>query len=1148
MSDLAAGEVGVRSARFALAGALLSDDPPRTAEAVAQLTLAIDEPGGDPPAWRLAELAGAALQDADPAEALVHYLRSLRDRAAPDDVAHRVREWADTRRAGTLRPDNRAVHRLLRDPTTEARRLLGARLLRELGSPAEALDVLRLIDRDDARICVPAQEQEVWCLIELERFDEAARILGDRDRPHQLDPEGRAYLQAWLAYEQKDFAAALGHLERYDGDSAEAEMMRNLALVGSGRASEVGWDDVETGDLTSADIWMSRAVAALDVGDYERAQQAVSRAERDVPESLSVLLLRAQFYLEGDRFAEGLPVLVQVERRARERKSPPFWLARQRLVRRSARMEYVVCEYEALAGRLTVEQIREVDQLRTSYFQDGRLAELEAALHDSGTEDWADALDRGARAYTNAGAAEEALTVAELVCGALPTPARAVTRGWAAYDRYATADPGSPAEAALPRVDAAIAVVELMLDGAASNLTDAIRLITALRAIRIDRLERDTVREGVIAARWALANAVLAIDDVSSQLTAEWLVRLSLEAPAAAVQIAEYAGLLDPGAASVTESRLLARLDLVGADDRTHELLDTLVEQYEQLPADGADTRREWTVGMRLNLALLDGDAATTTALLGADVGENAWAIAARAFAAVAALGLDAAEPFVVDAQRRLEEMPKRPSQMLAYLAALAGDYDAALDHVTAARATGTLHETSVDDDEAVIRYLRDPDRPPLVELLSERLETARTSADIQWWRGFLAGWIAETTGDPAGVTEEVRGLMAARLAWIEANPEPWPDTLTRCDALAGLLGTIWDATVLRDPARLLDAVDEQRVPELSGPLRTALEHVRSESWKRLGDWLLDRVVESLAAGRGPVELPFATVARRSGGPGLLAAVLAGADPGGAPPEKDDQAAWVGALRAAAERHCADGAALWRIVDAVDAMPAPITAAIGDALRVQLLDLLADLAGLNVDPEARQNYVLAMVLGDAFVPEDTGPDWVLFAQYVPDLRVRVERDIGYRLPGIRVRGDAFRPDVLEIEVIGSAVETHVLPVDGMIARAGRPGFGVDPLTGEPVEHVPPGDPLPPGTEAAWTPLEFGMRHVERFVREHLAEIVSVPDVTELAERAGPVWMDRIDDPTMFRGWLAELRRDIHLGGAVEPEDRARVLTERVAVP
>ena len=97
-------------------------------------------------------------------------------------------------------------------------------------------------------------------------------------------------------------------------------------------------------------------------------------------------------------------------------------------------------------------------------------------------------------------------------------------------------------------------------------------------------------------------------------------------------------------------------------------------------------------------------------------------------------------------------------------------------------------------------------------------------------------------------------------------------------------------------------------------------------------------------------------------------------------------------------------------------------------------------------------------------------------------------------------------------------ETHHLPTDGLIALVpGAESTYRDPLSGEPVVHVPPGEAAPDGASQTWLPLEFVMRFVEDFVRRHIAEIVTVWDAIRLDENLSMV------DPAALVKSLEEVR-------------------------
>jgi tetratricopeptide (TPR) repeat protein len=311
-------DLNVRQARYQLALALLDEGPIRVAEAIEQLDLAVNELGEEPPAWKLLETGAEAVRDAKPTEAAARYLRSLRHRA-PERVAQEARRWVESLLPGTVRLEGATIDGLLRQPTTPSNQLLAATLWRSLGDSARALATVRQVPAS-SEVRAPQLALQVQCLIDLADFDAAERLLADPVRAGALSSSTATFLGARLAYMRRDFDGALGLLDQLAGEETdEIITLRNLALTGAGRGAEVSWSPPDTEDRTGPETWLSRAVAALASGRYAEALEAASWAERSLPESLSILLVKAQAYLENDQLEQGLDLLDQVATAARDR-------------------------------------------------------------------------------------------------------------------------------------------------------------------------------------------------------------------------------------------------------------------------------------------------------------------------------------------------------------------------------------------------------------------------------------------------------------------------------------------------------------------------------------------------------------------------------------------------------------------------------------------------------------------------------------------------------------------------------------------------------------------------------------------------------------------------------------------------------------
>jgi hypothetical protein len=226
------------------------------------------------------------------------------------------------------------------------------------------------------------------------------------------------------------------------------------------------------------------------------------------------------------------------------------------------------------------------------------------------------------------------------------------------------------------------------------------------------------------------------------------------------------------------------------------------------------------------------------------------------------------------------------------------------------------------------------------------------------------------------------------------------------------------------------------------------------------------------------------------------------------------------------------------------AAAAPAAAAVVALLQERMLDSLAASLAINSDVTEEYTSHFSILLGKDFVPEDTGPDWILFHELFPGLRDRIRADTGFEIPGCRVRADRNHRDTLWVLLNGAPLGVYRLPTRGVVrrARAGEPASLVDPLTGDAVVDDP-GASVEPG----WTPLEFAMRHVERIAREHLGELVTVLSLYEVLRGVdGPAAASVTSDARAVMSALGRLRAEVTGATWADPEMPQRVLAAGLA--
>ena len=85
-------------------------------------------------------------------------------------------------------------------------------------------------------------------------------------------------------------------------------------------------------------------------------------------------------------------------------------------------------------------------------------------------------------------------------------------------------------------------------------------------------------------------------------------------------------------------------------------------------------------------------------------------------------------------------------------------------------------------------------------------------------------------------------------------------------------------------------------------------------------------------------------------------------------------------------------------------------------------------AGSEPDHDPRP----AIRLGDALIPQDTGPSWPLFSTLMPALRDRVRDETGIIVPGaLFLDGPNLTPAEFEISIAGLAAERSPVPAQGI---------------------------------------------------------------------------------------------------------------------
>ena len=180
----------------------------------------------------------------------------------------------------------------------------------------------------------------------------------------------------------------------------------------------------------------------------------------------------------------------------------------------------------------------------------------------------------------------------------------------------------------------------------------------------------------------------------------------------------------------------------------------------------------------------------------------------------------------------------------------------------------------------------------------------------------------------------------------------------------------------------------------------------------------------------------------------------------------------------------------------------------GEALRAHLsaarkslaeyLNGLYQLSGRLGEPKTPSVAPIVLELGEGLIPEDTGPDWSLFATYLPQMRTRLADQMGVEVPGVRVRVGDLPPEgylimLDEIPYVGGSVDLLgrycPIPPDALQQRgisASSLMEATNPLTGLRGSWVRKEDWDNVGGLELWDePLAYVLYHLEAVLRRNL---------------------------------------------------------------
>jgi hypothetical protein len=1165
----------VRRLRFALAEALAQAGTSRTAEALAELDRALTESGNAPSSARINFAAGQLLEITDPGSALERYVEGMD--GEPQAIVRA--------RALLLRPDltaslpslpstvvDQAEAEARRNPSSDAC-LLAAGLLQHRGENERALDILRLAkDRGDApQDEVLAQTAEI--LVDLDRIDEAWQLIEGRG----LDVEARSLqlVQAKVHLLRGEFDNVLNDLERLEhgvADEPDLAVIKALSLLAQGRADDA-LDTLQPFDLPEA--LRARTAVYLARRDYRQAGQASWDLLRARAANVDALLLRAQIALEAvgsgeaevgpaDQGEPGAPfhrsdeldsarlLLGEVVKEADSLDLRSWWWRAQDVVRGSdGRYQFFRSELRLARGMtVTVDELDAVDLGTTTYLQDAALATRKAELFV------VDEPARAAEAYTEAGDlfrdwikdVERSFQCASRAYQLDPTLPHAINYAYGAIN--ASYVDGVDITVAAERLQHGIAAVEPLVVGAAlDDLRGLVRPIAVLNT-RLTELSPEKVIDRSLRAAWlCVASLTLDSDDVYvSSALADRLTALDMYGAAMAfAHIAYDADSTDP---YYLEALIAAVVNFSGTIEEAAPYLKRHAELSEAI---------EWRNSVELDCQLVAGNREAVSKGIERPLVSAAWAVNNAALGLALIQGIPETTTELSQALDTSAAGSPPDREATVGLACLLGRHEEAREQLAAAAASGNHTSWELDLMREKIEFAFDQgisNEDFLGRALALCVSPRSVRRLLNVHLPLLVAARERQKGPVPAVSADQR-IVDARLQELERRREHWQTDVDQRDSLLSGLTRLWSALrVAGNISAVFDITRSLPRLDIDEMLSMVVEGISQAAVDRALADLPVQLVRSIADGTNTVDLKDLRLVldgvvdqplpRRLAlallddhiGHGNLEPLTAALGDGQAEETVNE-------VVAAARSAKIDVEAWWRLDDRLATIQSTIEA-VQDmiaGIRTSLLDMLCDLLGMNTPVSEDRSSYFSFIAGSDFIPDDTGPDWELFRDLIPAMRERIRRDTGFVMPGCTVRGDWRNPDSLWLTVYLGLMEAHRLPTHGFIqpAASAESHDLRDPLTGDPV--VVERDDRPADS---WTPLEFLMRHVERFARDHLAELVGPWHVRESAERVGEDVLELVtSSPAVFTNWLQLLRKAARAGTLQDADAAAHRIAEAV---
>jgi tetratricopeptide (TPR) repeat protein len=183
-------------------------------------------------------------------------------------------------------------------------------------------------------------------------------------------------------------------------------------------------------------------------------------------------------------------------------------------------------------------------------------------------------------------------------------------------------------------------------------------------------------------------------------------------------------------------------------------------------------------------------------------------------------------------------------------------------------------------------------------------------------------------------------------------------------------------------------------------------------------------------------------------------------------------------------------------------------------------EAMLSLAARRDEPRPAQAWIpvvtpVALEIQVRLIPREDGweAEHPLFKECMPKMRARIEREMGVRVPGVRVRSDKDAPagsytilldEVSEITgvVFANAFFCSSAETVTRLSKGKPPlGAGVDPLTGRAGAWIAVSDVKGAARAKAemWDPFEYMVRHVEAVLRGRLDTFVGVQELQDMLD-------------------------------------------------